>query len=96
MPVIDNLAGEYADKVVFVAVAWKSSLDKTAAGAASLLPSGDIRWGLDEGEGIFGAYGLLGQPWSVLISASGEEVERWPGIRDPEQIRSSIEALIEA
>jgi len=55
-----------------------------------------IRWGLNESEDIFGAYQILGQPWSVLISASGEEVERWPGIRDPEDIRASIEALINA
>jgi len=96
LPVVDNLAVDYTDQISFVAIAWRSTLGKTAAGAARLLPSGAIRWGFDEAEDIFAAYRILGQPWSVLISASGAEVERWPGIRDPEQIRASIEALIES
>jgi hypothetical protein len=95
LPVVDNLASEYGDEVAFIAVAYASTFDKTAAGAARLMPSGVIRWGLDEHESVRGIYGISGQPWTVLISASGQEVDRWPGARSEDQIRASLDALIE-
>ena len=96
MPVVDKLASEYQDEVDFLAVAYASTLDKTAAGAARLIPSGAIRWGLDGDEEIRGLYGISGQPWTVLISSSGQEIERWPGARAEDEIRESIEALLDA
>jgi len=94
LPVVDKLATQYSDRVDFLAVAYASTFDKTAAGAARLIPSGAIRWGLDDDNAVRGLYGISGQPWTVLISSSGQEVERWPGARSEEEIRSSIEALI--
>lgn len=96
MPVVDKLASEYGDEVDFLAVAYASTLDKTAAGAARLIPSGVIRWGLDGDEEIRGLYGISGQPWTVLVSSSGQEIERWPGARAESELRASIESLIES
>ena len=96
MPVVDSLAPDYADQVTFIGVAWKSSLERTASAAESLLPSGAVRWGLDENEDVFAAYLIPYQPWTVLISGSGVEVERWPGARPADEIRASIEQLIES
>ena len=96
MPVVDALAGEYSDRVAFVAPAWKASFDATADQAARLLPSGDVRWGLDESEGIFQAYGVPYQPATVLIGADGTIVESWLGARDEAAMRQAIESLLES
>ena len=96
MPVIDDLAVEYSDRVAFVAPAWKASFDATAEQASRLLESGEVRWGLDESEGIFQAYGVPYQPATVLIGADGTVVESWLGARDEAAMRQSIEALLES
>ena len=96
MPVVDALATEYSDRVAFVAPAWKASFDETAQQASRLLQSGEVRWGLDESEGIFQAYGVPYQPATVLIGTDGTVVESWLGARDEAAMRQSIEALLES
>ena len=94
MPVVDKLAAEYADRVEFVAVAWQSTLDKTADRAAELMPSGAIRWGLDEEAEVFSTYGVPYQPVTVLITGSDVEVNRWPGARSEADIRQALDDLV--
>jgi hypothetical protein len=94
LPVIDKLAVEYADRVEFVAIAWKSSFDATARRASDLMPSGAMRWGLDEREEIFSLYGMSYQPNSLLITGTDVEVERWFGARSEGQMRQALEDLI--
>ncbi len=94
MPVVDKLAAEYADRVSFVAVAWKASFEKTAARAAEVMPSGLIRWGLDEREEVFSLYGFSYQPNTVLITGGDVEIDRWFGARSAEEIRRSLDELI--
>jgi hypothetical protein len=94
LPVIDKLAAEYSDRVEFIAVAWKSSFDATADRAADLLPSGAVRWGLDEREQIFSLYGMSYQPNSVLITGTDVEVERWFGARSEAEMRQALDDLI--
>lgn len=88
------MAAEYADRVEFVAVAWNSTLDKTAARAAELMPSGAVSWGLDDKGEVFGAYGVPYQPVTVLITGSDVEVQRWPGARSETEIRQALDDLI--
>jgi hypothetical protein len=94
LPVVDQLAAEYADRVDFVAPAWKSTFELTEARAEELFLSGEIMWGLDEGEEIFALYGVPYQPVTVLIAADGTVVEAWPGVRDDSEIRAALENLI--
>jgi hypothetical protein len=94
LPVVDQLAAEYADRVDFVAPAWKSSFKLTEARAEELFLSGEIMWGLDEDEEIFALYGVPYQPVTVLIAADGTVVEAWPGVKDESEIRSALENLI--
>lgn len=94
MPVVDNFAAEYADRVDFVAPAWKSSFEATEAGARELFRSGKIRWGLDEDQEIFELYGVPYQPVTVLIAHDDTVVEAWPGLRNADEIRAAIENLI--
>ena len=88
------MAAEYSDRVEFIAVGWKSSFDATASRAAELMPSGAIRWGLDEGEEVFSAYGVPYQPVTVLITGTDVEVARWPGARSETEIRQALDDLI--
>lgn len=93
MPVVDQLSTEYADRVTFLAVAWKSSFDRTADRAASIMPSGNILWGLDESEDVFRAYEVPYQPVTVLVTR-GTIVESWPGIRNIDELRDSLDNLV--
>ena len=94
MPVVDRIAADYADRVDFVAPAWKSSFALTEARANELFESGQVMWGLDEDEDIFSAYGVPYQPVTVLIAADDTVVEAWPGIRSEEEIRAALDDLI--
>lgn len=94
MPVIDKLSAEYSDRVDFVAPAWNSSFEATEARANELFVSGQIKWGLDEGEDIFTVYGVPYQPVTVLIAGDDTVVEAWPGIRDEAEIRAALDNLI--
>lgn len=94
MPVVDNLATEYADQVDFVAPAWKSSFEATRVRAEELFGSGEVMWGLDEDEEIFGLYGVPYQPVTVLIAADGTVVEAWDGLRAEDEIRAALGELI--
>ncbi len=94
MPVVDSLAAEYSDRVDFVAPAWKSTFDATRSRATELFQSGQIMWGLDESEEIFGLYGVPYQPVTVLIAGDDTVVQAWDGLRPEEDIRAAIEELI--
>lgn len=94
MPVVDSLAAEYADRVDFVAPAWKSNFDMTEARANELFRSGEIMWGLDAGEEIFQLYGVPYQPVTVLIAADQTVVEAWDGLRPEEEIRAALDNLV--
>lgn len=94
MPVVDAISADYADKVDFVAVAWRGTAADTAAQAAALMPSGNIKWGLDVGEDIFEAYGVPYQPVTILISADRVVVGGWPGLQDEAGIRAALDLLV--
>ena len=93
---MDNLAAEYANRVDFVAPAWKGDLAATEARAMELFTSGQVQWGLAEEEEIFALYGVPYQPVTVLIAADHTVLETWPGLRGEEEIRQAIENLIGA
>ena len=94
MPVVDALAQEYADRVAFVAPAWKASQEATAEQAAVLMPSGAVQWGLDTNQGIFTMYGVPYQPATVLVASDGTIVESWLGARSEADMRAAIENLL--
>lgn len=94
MPVVDQLAADYADEVTFLAIAWRGSLDDTRSRAESIMPSGLIRWGLDADESIFEAYGVPYQPVTVLVTHDKIVKTEWPGLKAEDEMRAEIEALI--
>lgn len=96
LPVVDTVAADYADRVHFVAPAWKSGEEAARQVAADLFESGHIQWGLDPDEVIFSLYGIPYQPVTILITADRMVVEEWAGVRSEQRIRESLDALISA
>lgn len=94
MPVVDAVAADYGDRVDFVAPAWKSDFAATEARAVATFLSGNVVWGLDEDEDIFGKYGVPYQPVTVLITADKRVADAWAGILPEEEIRAKLDALI--
>lgn len=88
---MDQLAIRYQDRVAFVAPAWKASLSDTSRRAERLLTSGAVKWGLDESQRIFSAFGVGYQPVTILIGADKTIVKQVFG----GQGRSAMEAAIE-
>lgn len=95
LPLIDGIAVEYADRVDFVAPAWRSVPEEAVTAAAELMPSGAIRWGLDNEEVIFGLYGVPYQPVTILIAADGTVFDQWAGVRPVDEIREALDLLLE-
>ncbi len=96
LPVVDQLATEYAGQVRFLSVAWKGTLDATREQAGRLLPSGEVTWGLDETNEFFEAYGVPYQPHTVLITGDDIIFDEWPGVLGETELRARIDALIAA
>ena len=94
MPVVDQLAAEYGDRVDFVAPAWKSSFEATKAFADQVFQSGKVMWGLDADEEVFFLYRIPYQPVTVLIGADRTIVDKWAGVRPMGEQREVIENLI--
>jgi len=94
LPVIDQIAQEYGDQIVFVAPAWKGTAAATAERAVELMPSGVILWGLDAEEEIFALYGVPYQPHTVLITADKTILASWPGAMTEDEIRAQLDALL--
>ena len=94
MPVVDELAAKYGDQIDFVAPAWKSSEEATAARAAQLLQSGQVMWGLDEQEEVFSAYGVPYQPVTILIAHDRTVVTEWAGMMGHDEIEAWLNELI--
>lgn len=80
--------------MTFIAPAWKGTLPATTNRAKELMPSGVIRWGLDEREAVFEAFGIPYQPVTVLIAADGTIFQSWAGFRDEESIRQALDDLV--
>lgn len=95
LPIIDEIASRYADRVDFIAPAWRSVPESAVSAAAELMPSGAIRWGLDNEEVIFGLYGVPYQPVTVLIAADGTVFDQWAGVRGAEDIIGALDELLE-
>lgn len=77
-----------------MAPAWHSSFVATEARAKELFGSGQVQWGLDEGEEVFRAYGVPYQPVTILIAGDRTVVDGWAGIRAEDEIRDSLDDLI--
>ncbi len=93
LPMIDRLAAEYSDRVDFVAPAWKSSEELTRRAVPELMPSGTIKWGLDNDQVIFALYEVPYQPVTVLIDTDRRVIDAWAGVRSEARIRELLDRV---
>ena len=77
-----------------MAAAWKAPLNATRQRAQQLLRSGLVKWGLDEGQRIFSAYGVGYQPVTILIGADKTIVKSLFGAQGASSLRNGIEELL--
>ncbi len=90
MPVVDAVANDYQDSVEFVAIAWKSELDRARERAAELFTD-NLSWGI--GDQIFDLYGIPGQPASVIV-VEGVIVDSWFGAIDADELRTRLDRAV--
>jgi len=91
LPVIDEIAKDYAGEVVFLGVAGRAGFDETADRAAELF-SDRIMWGLDDD--IWDLYGVPYQPVTFLITGDDIVMQTWPGPADEATIRERLDDLV--
>jgi hypothetical protein len=92
LPVVDEIAVDYGDRVRFVAVAGRADFDRTAARAGQLFSNLD--WGLDDS--VWDLYSVPYQPVTFLVTGDGRVFERFDGAPySPEQLRERLDALLE-
>jgi len=90
LPVIDEVANDYLDDVVFLAVAGRGDLGATRE-AASQTFSDNLDWGLDDS--IWDLYGIPGQPASILVT-NGVVVDKWFGAIGDQELRTRLDNLL--
>jgi hypothetical protein len=91
LPVVDKVAADYQDDIVFLAVAGRAGESETAARAGELF-SDRLLWGLDDG--IWDLYGVPYQPVSVLISGNDVIVDGWAGALGEEALRQRLDDFL--
>ena len=60
------------------------------------MPSGDMVWGLDAEQNVFGAFGITYQPVTILVTRDGLVKAQWPGLAPEAEIRAQLDELIAA
>ena len=87
MPVVDSVAADYQGEIDFLAVAWKSEVNRARERAAELF-SDNLKWGIDES--VFALYGIPGQPASVIV-VQGVVVDAWFGRIGADELRFRLD-----
>jgi len=90
LPVIDRVARDYQDTIVFVAIAGRGELEATRKGAKDLFTD-NLLWGMDDS--IWGLYGVPGQPASILV-IDDVIVDLWFGELPEAEMRKRLDALV--
>ncbi|MFQ5515977.1 MAG: TlpA family protein disulfide reductase [Acidimicrobiia bacterium] len=91
MPELDTIAAGYRDEVYFLAVAGRSTLDKSRERAAQWF-SDNLAWGYDES--IWELFGVHGQPVTILITGDDQVYTTRYGQAGEKETRAAIEDLL--
>ncbi|WKZ83061.1 MAG: hypothetical protein QY307_02075 [Acidimicrobiia bacterium] len=91
MPVIDAVASEYQDRITFLAVAGRSSLEASRTRVGDWFDPSRILWGYSDD--LWALYAIPGQPASVLISGDDVIVGGWFGAVGEEALRAELDRL---
>jgi len=89
--VIDAVASDYQDEITFLAVAGRSSFDKSERRVGDWFSADRILWGYDDD--LWPTYEVFGQPVSFLISSDDVIVGFWYGAVGEDTLREQLDAL---
>lgn len=92
MPVVDAVASDYQDEITIVAVAGRSTEAKSRVRVGDWFDPDRLLWGYDDD--LWGAYGVRGQPVSILISSDDVIVDSWFGALTESELRARLDALV--
>mgnify|MGYP001825985305 CR=1 FL=1 len=93
MPMVDELAADYEEHATVVAVARLSELSDVESDVIEYLPSGATRWVSDEDNAISEAFGVPGNPVSILV-VGGIEADRWLGSTPVTDISNLLDEVL--
>lgn len=85
------MAADYLGEISFLAVSGKSSFDAAAARASQLF-SDNIAWGHDDS--LWQLYGVLGQPYTVVIAPGNVIADSWFGTLGEVELRQRLDVLL--
>ena len=92
LPVVDAVASEYLDEIVFVAVAGRSTEQNSRAVVGAWFDPSRLLWGYDDS--LWARYGVRGQPVSILVSGDDVIVDTWFGAISEADLRARLDALV--
>lgn len=92
IPVIDAVASDYQDDVVFLAIAGRSSFEASARRAGDWFSTDRLRWGY--ADDLWALYEIVGPPASILISGDDVVVAGWYGAAGEAALREQLDALV--
>lgn len=90
---VDELAADFEARATVVAVARLSELSEIEDGVIEYLPSGATRWVSDEDNAISEAFGVPGNPVSILV-VGGIEADRWLGSTPVTDICNPLDEML--
>ena len=93
MPVIDAIAGAYLDDITFLAVAGRSTPERSEARVGDWFSPNRLLWGYSDE--IWDLYSVPYQPVSILISSDDVIVGRWLGRATETDLREALDRLVE-
>jgi hypothetical protein len=89
--VIDAVASDYLDEIVFVAVAGRSTEAASRSRVGVWFDPARILWGY--GDEIWALFGVPGQPRTILISGDDVIVGGWFGAKSEGELRTELDRL---
>ena len=92
LPVIDAVASDYSQDITFLAVAGKSSPEKSAQRVDDWFDQDHLIWGYSDE--LWELYEVHFQPVSFLISSDGVVVEKFFGPVGDKKLRSALDRLL--
>jgi hypothetical protein len=92
LPVVDQIALDYQDRVRFIAVAGRSDYSSTEKQAEKLFSH--LEWGL--GDEVWALYGIPYQPVTILITGGDIVFDTWPGVLSESAIRERLDTMLAA
>lgn len=92
LPVVDAVASDYLDEITILAVAGRSTEEKSRVRVGDWFDPARLLWGYSDD--LWALYGVRGQPVSILVSSDDVVVDTWFGALPEDELRARLDALV--